>query len=102
EGCDVEQQDVFDLALDNGRLDGGAYCHHFVWVDGHVRFPAACHTAYQGLHGGNPRRPTYQNDLINVVSRDFGVCHSLLDRPQAALDEIGSDLVERRPHEIDV
>ena len=54
------------------------------------------------LHRRDPRRPAHEDDLVDVVGGDLGVLHGLLDRAQAALDEVGGELLERRPHQVDV
>src|SRR4029453_15793285 len=64
--------------------------------------PASRQSAYQCLHGRDPGRPPDEDDLINIVGGDLRVLHGLLDRSHAALDQVRSELVESRPHEIDV
>ena len=76
----------------------GAQRDHLVGVDGHVRVLAAGEPADQGLHGGDAGRAADQDDLVDVVGRHLGVGHRLLDRAHAALDQIGGELLELRPH----
>ena len=80
-------------------LDRGADRDDLVGVDGHVRVLAAGQPAHQVLHGGDPGRAADEDDLVDVVGGDLGVGHRLLDRAEAALDEVGGDLLERRAHE---
>src|SRR4029079_1713444 len=43
----VEEEDVLDLSLDDGGLNGCSDCHHFIGIDCHVRVLASGEASYQ-------------------------------------------------------
>ena len=62
---DVEQQDVFDLALQHAGLDGGADGDDLVGVHALVGLLAG-EALHQVLDGGHARRATHQHDVVDV------------------------------------
>ena len=102
ERCDVQEQDVLHVALDDRRLHGRAECDDLVRVDGHVGFLATGHPANQVLHRGDARGTADEDDLVDVVRGDLRVPHGLLDRTHAAFDEVRGELLERGAHQVDV
>ena len=66
EGRNVEEQDVFDLALQDAGLDGGAYCDDLVRIDCGVGLLAknGCYLFGHGRHAGHA---SDEDDFI-----DFG------------------------------
>ena len=95
EWCDVEQEDVFDVAAQHASLDGGADRDDLVRVDTTMRI----------LVGDlfdlvlNRRHPTHSTDEDDVV--DVGRCQtrigeSLLGRSDGALNEIANELGQLR------
>ena len=88
-GRDVEQQQSLTspsmiAAGPPMADDAGSTCQ--------VGWPCHGQAANQGLHRRDPRRAADEDDLVDVVGGDLGVLHGLLDRAEAALDEVGGEL----------
>jgi hypothetical protein len=50
--------------------------------------------ADEGLDGGDGSRPADQDNLVDIVRRWLRFAHRLLDRPRAALDQLGGEIVD--------
>src|SRR5262249_43294590 len=96
-GAAVEQEAVFDPAVEHGGLDGGAQRDHLVRVDRHVRVLAAGQPPHLVLHGGDPGGAADQDHLVDVGDRQLRVGDGLLHRAGCAFHSVGPVLVERRP-----
>ena len=99
---DVEQQDVFDLALQHAGLDGGADGDDLVGVHALVGLLAGERPGrgpgWTGMRVEPPTSTTWSmSDL-----RQPGVGDGLLERALAGVDEVGGDLVELGPRELQV
>ncbi len=97
----VEQQDILHVALQDAGLDGRADGHDLVGVHALVGlFAGDLHDEF--LHGGHARRAADQDDVVDLVEGQPGVLDGLVEGPAAAIDEVGSQLVELGPGELDV
>ena len=91
--CDVEQQDVLDVAAQHPGLDRRADGDDLVGVDRLVRLLAG-ERVHQILHGGHAGGPADEDDVVQVALGDAGVLERLLEGDAAALDEVGGHLLE--------
>ena len=98
---DVEQQDVLDLALQHAGLDGGADGDDLVGVDALVGLLAG-EALDQVLDGGHAGRAADEDDVVDVGLRQPGVGDGLLERALARLDQVGGELLELGPGELQV
>ena len=76
QGSHIQQQHVFDIALQNSGLHRRAQSHHFVGVDVFVRLFAE--KFFDGfLYSRHPGLPAHQNNLVDVGKLKAGISHCL-------------------------
>ena len=92
-GCDVEEQDVFDVALEDATLDGGTDGYDFVGID-------ALHGIFVedffdfGDYGGHTSHATNHNNFVDIFCGELGVFEGFFDRLGEAVDEVRDELLE--------
>src|SRR5213079_2922490 len=99
ERSDVEQEDVLDLALQHARLERGADGDDLVRVDALVRV-LADDLLYLLLHRRHAGHAADEHDVIDLRRVELGVGERLLRRTDGALEQVGRDLLELRPSEL--
>ncbi|KCV82478.1 putative NAD-specific glutamate dehydrogenase [Actibacterium atlanticum] len=83
----VQQNHVFNVALQNTGLNGGAHGNHFVRVHAFVGlFTEKLGDLFD--HFRHPGLTTDQYDLVDVVGRQTGVFQSSLTRLDRVLDQV--------------
>ncbi|EMA69746.1 putative NAD-specific glutamate dehydrogenase [Halorubrum aidingense JCM 13560] len=91
----VEQHDVVDVAGEHAALDRRAERDGLVGV--HVLFRLLTDDFLDLLLDlRHPGRAADEDDLVDVARRVIGVGECLLRRADGALDEVGSEVLERR------
>jgi hypothetical protein len=95
----VQQEHILDLAAQHAALDGRAHRHHLVRVHAPVRILAE-EVAHQLDDARRARGPAHQHHLVNLRGREVGVRQGLLDRAEAALDQILHHLLVARPGQL--
>jgi hypothetical protein len=97
----IEQQHVLDLTDEHAALDGCADGDALIRVDAlgrlFVQDIADC-----VLHRRDAGRAADEDDLVDIVRREVGVCHGFLRRAHRALDEVRRHLIELRARESEV
>ena len=97
----VEEQQVLHglglVAVEDGRLDGGAVGHRLVRIDRLVQFFAVEEVLQQFLDLGDARRAADQDDLLDGALVHFGVAQRLLHRLQSTAEQVDAQLLEARP-----
>ena len=84
---DVEEQDVFDLALEHAGLHGGADGDDLVGVDALVGLLAG-HREHEVLDCRHAGRATDHDDVVDLALGEAGVFDRLIEDLLAALEQI--------------
>ena len=90
---DVEQEHVFDIALEHASLNSGANGHDFVGVHALVWLFAG-EADHKIVHRRHTRRATHQDHVVQLALAHVCIFERLLERNAATLDEVGSHLLE--------
>ena len=98
---DVEQEDVLDLALQHAGLERGADGDDLVRVDALVRV-LADDLLDLLLHRRHAGHAADEDDVVDLRRVELGVLERLLRRADGALEQVGGDLLELRPGELQV
>src|SRR5207244_5489077 len=91
----IEEEHIFDVALENATLNASADRDYFVRVYSLVRFLAdkvACNL----LHLGHARHAAHQHELVDLLLRDACVLQASLHRRNGALEQIITKLFHLR------
>ena len=91
----VEQQHVFDFALEHARLDCRADRDHFVRVDALVAFLAE-QALDALLHRRHPRHPADQHDLVDLAGLQPRVAKRRHARRVEPIEQVGAQRLELR------
>ncbi|EQD38524.1 NAD-specific glutamate dehydrogenase, partial [mine drainage metagenome] len=100
QGRDIEQEDIFDLALQDPSLDGGANGYCLIRIDVFAGFPSEKLTHHR-LDHGHPGLPADQKHIIDVSHRKMGVLESGLAGSDGLLDEILDERFQFGPSHTD-
>ena len=98
---DVEQEDVLDLALEHAGLKRGADGDDLVGVDALVRV-LADDLLDLLLHRRHAGHAADEDDVVDLRCVEAGVGERLLRRADRPLEQVGRDLLELRPRELQV
>eukprot|EP00756_Hemistasia_phaeocysticola_P042660 Hpha_TRINITY_DN16980_c2_g4::TRINITY_DN16980_c2_g4_i3::g.54336::m.54336 len=106
EGGNVQQQHgVGVLRLSTRKHEGlhsGTVGNSLVGVDRLVQGLAAEELGDHGLDLGDTGRPSHEDNLVDETTVGLRVGEDLLDRLQARLENVGAELLELRPGDVDV
>ena len=96
---DIEQQHVFDFALEDSALNAGSDGDDFVWIHPTVRFFSKefFHNLNYFGHAGHTAD---QDDFLNILGRDTRIGQGLAAGFNRALNEIIDQLLQLGPCEL--
>jgi hypothetical protein len=95
---DIEEEHVFDLALQHAGLHRRTDCDHLVRVDALVRLLAG-HAEHELLHGRHAGRAAHEHHMVDVALGEAGVFDRLVEHLGAALEQVRGHLLELRARE---
>ena len=90
---DVEQQHIFDVALEHASLNSGTNGHHFVGVHGFVWLFTG-EADDEIVHRRHTSRAAHQDHVVQLTLAYVCIFERLLERDAATLDEVGGHLLE--------
>src|SRR5205823_14741162 len=98
---DVEEEDVLDLSLEHAGLERGADGDDLVGVDAFVRL-LADQLLDLFLHRRHAGHAADEDDVVNLRRVETCVGQRLLRRTDRPLEQVGRDLLELRPRELEI
>ena len=98
EWCDVEQEDVLDVAAQHAGLDGGADCDDLIRVDTAMRILVG-DLFDLVLDRGHATHAADEDHVIDIGRCQTRIGESLLGRSDGALNEIANELGQLRARE---
>src|SRR5581483_6847918 len=89
----IQEQQVFNLALEDATLNGRTHCHHFIRINSLVTFFTE-QLLHQLLNTRHARLATDQHYFVDLVRGDASIFHALLARAHRALNDVFHHLLE--------
>ena len=84
---DVQKHKVLDVPLEDGALDGGTEGHHFIGIDGPVRFLAE-EVPDQPLDERHPGLAADENDLVQLLGGLAALLERILDGDEGEFNQV--------------